>query len=344
MRPAFRSNQAAVAWIVLLLVLLFLPVVLDRVGLPPRVEAYKSVGTNAGRVGGVIRSIYENPDDAGIVFLGSSLLDAGIDRELMEQGLAQGGHRIPVEILAMNWPGLDLQYFLLRDYLSRHKVCLVVWNLPEPHSRAYDSPHIQSYRWIRFGEYADALAGLPLQYRLSLYGEMVLGAPRQALSMVRPNLIANEALQEDASLMHTGYNRSSFVVDQFKAPDAAQLLPPESSSLDVVGPAPGVYQMHFARRILALVKSHGCSLVLIHVPIDAEYGQSKIPELANWQQEFADPVRMIGIPSSGLFPGLDKERYLHFYRDAHFNQNGAQVFTRSILPAVRQAYEQTNGD
>jgi hypothetical protein len=335
MRPAFRTRQDALFWSLLLLTLLALPLLIDGIGLAPRVEAYKTVGTNAGTIGGVIRDIYGPQTNGDIVFLGSSLVEAGIDREMVSREFPGN-----VAVLALNWPGLDLQYFLLRDYLERRKVRLVVWNLPEPHSRAYDAPHIQAYRWIRWGEYQEALAGLPLSYRLSLYGEMVLGAPRQVLSRIRPNLEGSEALNVEPRQMFSGYNQAAFVRDAIEHPGVAHSLPPESATVTVVGPAPGAYQMHFARQIASLARQHGCAVVLLHMPIDAEYGQTTVPELDDWAKQLGGGLKLIGIPSAELFAGLDKTRFLHFYRDAHLNQNGAEAFTRAILPALREAYEQ----
>ena len=343
MRPAFRSRTAAICWAGGLFFLLTLPILLPLAGLPPRVEAYKTVGTNAGTIGSVLRDLDSRDTKTGVVFLGSSLVEAGIDRTLLEQNLDRQEKRpVTVALLALNWPGLDQEYFLLRDYLERRKVSLIVWNLPEPHSRAYDSPHVQAYRWIRYGEYGDSLWDLPLQYRLSIYGEMVLGAPRQLLSRLRPNLEGQEGMQVETALQRSGYSGKAFVPDDAPMAGTARLLPLNAEEVQVTGPAPGPYQMHFARRSAALAKEHNCTIVLLHVPTDTEAGDTRVPELADWKPLGVNGI--IAIPSTQLFPGFDRTRVMHFYRDSHLNQNGSQVFTRSILPAVREAYDQANRD
>ena len=343
MQPALRSDRSTLGLLILLTTLLLLPVLVFRLGPPPRIEAYKSMSVTTGTVGTVVGAIYKSPRDSDIVFLGSSLVFAGISAPSVQSALSQHLHRpANVQVLAMNWPGLDIQYFMLRDYLSLHRTRLIVWNLPEPHSRAYEYPHIQAYRWLRFGEYSDALAGLPLRFRLALYGETVLGAPRQLLSLVRPNLIGDEATAIDPTLARTGYLGAQFVADDALPADrtsAVQQIPLSSPSISVVGSAPGPYQMHFAGLIANLARKYNCTLLLLHVPLDAEFGDTRVPELADWDRQLDSRLTMIAVPSAQLFAGMDRSRFEHFYRDAHLNENGTRYFTEAIIPALLRAYD-----
>ena len=345
MQKALRSDRSALGLLLLLAVFLLAPVVLSWIGLPPRIEAYKSMSTAAGTVGTVVHSIYQSPPEGDIVFLGSSLVSAGISQQLVQDELSRHLQRpASVQILAMNWPGLDVQYFMLRDYLSAHKARLLVWNLPEPHSRAYDYPHVQAYRWMRYGEYADALDGLPFRFRAALYGEMVIGAPRQFLSLLRPNLVRGEGTIVNPALARTGYKNAKFVLDD-GSPDLrvnnALLLRLDSSEIAVRGPKPGPYQMHFARLILGLAKQNHCRAVLLHIPLDAEYNDTAVPELADWKAQLDPNLLMIAAPSARLFAGMDRTRFDHFYRDAHLNENGGRYFTQAVLPALQQAYDES---
>lgn len=345
MRPALRSDASAVCLVLMLMMLLLSPVLLSWLGLPPRSEAYKSISTSAGTVGAVIQAIDQSPRDADVVFLGSSLVSAGISQQAIRTSLSEHLHRdANVQVLAMNWPGLDVQYFMLRDYLNTHTTHLLVWNLPEPHARAYEYPHIQAYRWIRFGEYADALDGLSFRYRAALYGEMVIGAPRQFLSMVRPNLIRDEGKEVDPALARSGFMGEKFVEDDslLNAPRSnARLLSLDSNKISVRGPDPGPYQMHFARLIVEIARKHDCRIVLLHIPLDVEFGQKLIPELSDWKTRLAPDLSMLAAPSSDLFEGMDRPHFNHFYRDAHLNENGRRYFTQAILPAIEQAFDES---
>jgi len=345
MRPALRSDTSALCLASLLALILLLPVLLLWGGLPPRSEAYKSMSTASATVGTVIQAIYQSPPEGDIVFLGSSLVSAGISQSTVSLALSEHLHRdVSVQVLAVNWPGLDVQYFMLRDYLNAHKAHLLVWNLPEPHSRAYEYPQIQAYRWMRFGEYSDALRGLPINYRLALYGEAVIGAPRQFLSVLRPNLIRDEGTAIDPKLARSGYLGAQFIQDNSlpKSPaNEAMLVSLNSPDIAVKGPAPGPYQMHFAKLIVKLAKQHNCRVVLLHIPLDAEFNDTSIPELSDWRAELGPDLTMIGAPASRLFSGMDHSHFDRFYRDAHLNENGTHYFTQAILPALLHSYNES---
>jgi len=336
----------AVAYLLLLCLFLLLPPLLYRAGLPPRSEAYKSITSHVGSIGEIVRAIYQDRSDGDIVFLGSSLTNAAISQPTVHSALAAHlGRSAHTAVLALNWQGVDLQYYMLRDYLSTHKLRLLVWNLPQPHSRVFDQPHRAAFSFIRFGEYPDALDGLAFHYRVALFAEMVLGAPRQVLSRLRPNRLGPEAMDLNLEISHLGYYSQPFVEDSLP-PAVPQrdtdLLDLNSPLLRVEGPGLGPYNLHFARKILALAASHGCTVLLLHIPLDAEIGLRTVPEIADWSVELHTDSRILAIPSADFFPGMDKSRVLHFYRDRHLNGNGRTAFTNRIIPSLLRAYDQAN--
>src|ERR1035437_771600 len=170
---------------------------------------------------------------------------------------------------------MDLQYFLLRDYLNRHHAGLVVWNLPVPGSRSLE-PHVEAFRWVRFGEYSDALSGLPLRYRMALYSDMVLGAPRELLSHLRSNLLSKDEINNQLLPEKAGYYGRPFVpepVDSAMIPtlDQSYEVPPYPL-VHVTGKPLTPYEEHFARKIMELAKEKHTEIVLLHIPIDSEQG------------------------------------------------------------------------
>src|SRR6516162_3063356 len=130
MRPAFKSTASAAIFCAMLLLLLALPFVTLWIGHPSREQAYADMlGETSGQLGMAIRTTFSDPGDADILLLGSSLLEAGVDIPTLETALsAHLGRPARIKILALNWQGLDEQYFLLRDYLSDHKAKLILWN------------------------------------------------------------------------------------------------------------------------------------------------------------------------------------------------------------------------
>src|SRR6185503_18812143 len=112
----------------------------------------------------------------------------GIDAPLVQRELTRAlGRPARVLTFGMNFPGIDLQYVLLRDFLERRKARMVVFSMPTARHIS-DSPHVFAYRFMRYGEDVQALEGLSVRNRAALYAGEVLGAPRQFLSLLRPNL------------------------------------------------------------------------------------------------------------------------------------------------------------
>jgi hypothetical protein len=347
MLPVFRSKLSVLSFCILLIALLGLPLVTGWIGHPSREQAYAGMSTEVGPIGAHMREVFDDPSDADILFVGSSLVRAGVDEQTIERGLsAHTGHPAHIAFLSFNWQGLDLQYFLLRDYLKTHHTKLIVWNLPVPGSRNL-IPHVEAFRWVRFGEYSDALSGLPLNYRLALYSDMVLGAPRELLSHLRPNLLSKTETDERILSESTGYYGSAFVpehVDPVSTPPInTSFEPAPYAFVKATGTPLNAYEDHFAEKILALARQNGVKLALLHIPIDTERGLSYMPERSNWPVALSTDAPMIGVPSAILFRGIDKDHFDNFYRDQHFNSNGSLLFTESILPAVLKAYDTQDG-
>ncbi len=346
MLPAFRSTSSALVFCGLLIVLLSLPFATEWIGHPSREQAYAALSENAGSVGQQAEAISSDSRDADVLFLGSSLTRAAIDLPALESALsAHLGRPAHVSMLGMNWQGMDLQYFLLRDYLSTHHPGLIVWNLPAPGSRMLE-PHIMAYRWVRFGEYSDALSGLPLRFRLALYGDMVLGAPRELLSRLRPNLLSQEEMQPAINPSRLGYYGAKFVPELANSttsslPNSSYEEPPYTL-VRAEGKSLNRYDLHFAMKTLELARNEHIKIALLHIPIDSEQGLDYMPEREDWPSTLHARVPIVGVPSAVLFNKIDHLRFYHFYRDQHFNSNGEAIFTQAMIPAILKAYDERN--
>ena len=347
MLPAFRSNTSIICFCLLLIGILASPVLLSWAGLPSREQTYKGITDEAGRVGVQTRQIFYDSGDSDVVLLGSSLVWKGINPEVLQEKLsAHLGRPAHITVLAMNWQGIDLQYFLLRDYLTRHKTSLVVWNLPAPGSRMFE-PHIEANYWVRYGEYSDALRGLPLRMRLALYADMVLGVPRQLVAKLRPNQLSPQEFASDSWNNRLGYYGAPYVEDHLPS----QTIPTkdvvvssaEGPEIHISGPALDPYELHFAKKIVELLKEHHTDVVFLHVPIDLERNMKKMPELEDWSSVLGVDAPMLGISSAELFQGVSDKRFYHFYIDQHFNENGRELYTESIAPGLLKAYDQSRG-
>jgi hypothetical protein len=78
---------------------------------------------------------------------------------------------------------------------------------------------------------------------------------------------------------------------------------------------------------------------MLHVPEDTEKGMTHIPERMYWPDVIGLPsAPVIGISSAKLFSATPAAEIDNYYYDQHFNDNGKELFTRAITPAVLSLY------
>jgi hypothetical protein len=348
MFPAIWSNRHAIALILVLGILLTLPVLMHVIGLPPRARVYSGIRVETGTGPLDEYNVFEENGPVDVLFVGSSLLVRGVDIGHIEQELSrQLGRPARVRRLSLKWQGLDMQYMLMKDFLEHRKAAMVIMDMPTD-ALIGDTPHIQAYRWMRWGEFPQSTEGLSFRNRLAIYGAEVLGAPRQVVNYLRPNrLVQNPALVQklgsQSEYGNVGYYGGPFV-DEPRLPPA---LAPESilshgasdPNFDFDGRPLGPYHQHWAREIGNLAKRYDIPFVLIHVPEDTEKGSARVPERMYWPEVIGLPsTPIIGIPSATLFRETPADQVKNYYYDQHFNDNGKELFTRAITPTILDIY------
>jgi hypothetical protein len=350
MYPAFRTTRSVLLLGAAIVFLLTLPMILSWIGPPSREATFSSVSDYAGAVGYEATVLYKDQADADVLFVGSSMVREGIAIDRLQKTLSERtGHPVHVVELVMNWPGVDSQYYMLRDYLQHHHAKLIVWNLPQE-GASRNEPHRQAYRWLRYGQYSDSLSGLPPIYRTYLYGDMVLGAPRELLSYFRSDLIGDDERSIDAYYRflnvdpkrEVGFNGSTFIADSLPSVTLSQMVAPITSNEIQVKESPiGAYELHFLRKFVELAEQNDAPIVFIHMPEAREFGSATIPCIAPWDKMFGPNYKMIGAPSAVLFNNVSKERFRHFYvDDHHLNKNGKTWFTDQIASPVAEIYRE----
>jgi len=345
--PAFVSNRQAWGFVALVAILLLSPVVLRIAGLPSRAETYKATTLEAGDYPFLEQQMFEEHSDLDVVFVCSSLLAAAIDAPTFQHELSRHlGREANVVLLGTNWQGMDLQYVLLRDLLDHRRARMVVMSMPIPEFTS-DRPHVQAYRWLRFGDFPEVLSGLPALSKTILYGDYVLGSPRQWLSRVRPSRV-------DPALTHSrtfgthykdiGYYGAPFVTEDRTAPaiPAQDMIyaPDTAAKFNFHGKPLGPYQLHFAQALAGPIQQSGAWLTLVHVTEADERGSSEIPERMYWPDIVPAPMSIAGVPDSVLFAGKTDEQYYRYFFDQHMNTNGKMLFTRAITPALISIYDE----
>lgn len=358
MAPAFSSPRQAGAFALLLTVVLALPWLGARWGLPPRQAVYSSMSWLQGDYPYMARQIFEERGDIDVAFLGSSHLWAGIDAPYVQQQLGEALGR-PATVVVFGWAysGLDGVYTVARDLLAHRKVRLLV---------IYDDvgpnwPHQHSWRWARFGESDSGIGGLPARTQLSYYYGAIVGMPRNLLNRLRPN--GAMLGQRD----QPPYPGASFPPEtggallarrSFDGQGAFQDFVPRNSTTpaDVLVHQPAnqdafrfqarpvpPFQTHFAQLLRALVREKKFALVCLNIPVLGDHGATAIPNSRLWLDWLREDAALAGVVPTRFFDNLSAEQArLLFQNDTHLNVNGAKYYTRLITPAILQFHAQAN--
>ena len=339
--PPFKTRGQALAMLLALCGTMALPVVLPFLGVPSRLELYRSLPVSTGPFNFIAHEIYEEDGPIDVVFIGSSTLWSAIDARQVERVLSERlGRPAVVRVLAANWPGDDLTYVLLRDLLAHRKVKFVVLGMPFP-NQANDRPHVQAFRWLRLGDDPLIFEGSSLRSRAAVYASTVLGAPRQLLTRLRPNRPTSthdEGINLGAQLGEHGFHGAAYVRFE-RAPPAISAAEATGRSaaagwFRVTNTRLGPYQLHFAKLIGELLKAHQVRAAAIHVPMWSDRASPTVNQAMDWNEVVGVPMPIIGAPGAVMFSELSASEQELLYYDEHLNRNGAEFFTRALTPAI----------
>jgi hypothetical protein len=335
------SRRVAALYCLLLIGVLLGPLLLRGLGRPTRREVYREMSGRGGNFAAIERELFDRSGDVEMLFVGSSVIWAGIDTPQVDTALrARHGEQGRALTLACNWRSEDMTYVLLRDFFARRRAKNVVVSM-----RVYeqsDDPHPYSQRFMIVGDDPVMVAGLSFAQRARLYAAAVMGSPRHILGLLRPNLIEPPDVLEEqlrgASMARLGFQGAAY--------QPSRPMPPVLAPDDLVYSGRtrqrfsfrkqplGSYQLHFVRRVQALAKEHGAKLVLLHVTTWEERADTTVVERMPWPAVLGEDVPLIGVPGATLFAGMNDDEIKTLYYDSHLNANGATYFTAAIMPAL----------
>ena len=329
---------------------LTLPVTLQVVGLRPKSEVYRGVPFESGKFPLMGHQFFEEKGDIDLLIFGASLLRYAVDSQAVSAALStRFGRPATVVVAGAGWAGYDMQYLLLRDLLEHRQAHAILMAIPvaQPDSHF---PHILLYRMFRLGDAPGFFDGLSMRERAAIYGEVVLGAPRQALSLLRPNQL--RAGELDPARVdpetRTGYFGKPFIEDGREPPALPASLvvySPATASQFLIENRPlNGYQTHFINRMAALLREHHVRTLVFNVPRDNEKGLTVVRERLYWPAVFGPDTKMAGIPSATLFQGVSDEDFYRFYLDEHFNTNGRRYYTTAMLPTLLSLCARSSND
>src|SRR5215472_13514960 len=145
MAPPFATRAQAVGFCAFVVFILALPAVFHRLHAPTHEQRLATAPVRAGPYSFLHEQIYEKTSDLDLAFVGDSQMWAAIDTPAVAEAMTkQLGRPARVVSLGWNWHGEDLTFYVLRDFLARRKVGMVVLRLPREGDRI-KGPHPQSF-------------------------------------------------------------------------------------------------------------------------------------------------------------------------------------------------------
>lgn len=344
MLPAFSSNRHALCFAIALAAFLTLPITLHCIGGVSLEQSYRGISERAGAYGYIRAEMFDESKPVDVLFCGSSLLRSGVDPEIVQAGMSRAlGREATVVVLPQSWQGPDLNYYVARDFMERRRTRILVLAAPAlvHHS---SEPHVQLFRVVRYGDHPGALDGLGFRSLAATYGEFVLGAPRQALNLLRPNLADVGAKLHRNLGSRVGYMGSPFIPRPSDPPalDASAFLTTDGKNPAFRFDSPELndYQFHYLRKTVELVRQHGALLVLVHMPSPSERGRDIVPWQRRSTELFGPNVVLAAIPSASMFRNVPPDQVLDYFQDEHLNANGMALFTKEFTPALIKLYEE----
>jgi hypothetical protein len=180
MRPAFSSPLQAIAFAILLLLLLLAPALAGKKLLPSRQEIYSSVWWADGDYPFFYQQIFEEKSDIDVLFIGASHTHTAYLTPYVQEQLSKAlGRPAVARTMGWGWTGYDQLYFISQDLLAHRKVKLLFFD--DYYDYGGDVPHPLAPRVFRFGDNAGALDGLPFNFKATYYFASIAGMPRNLL-------------------------------------------------------------------------------------------------------------------------------------------------------------------
>jgi hypothetical protein len=362
MRSAFSSIRSAVAFALLLLFLLSLPLAIGKKLLPPRAQSYAAQSWGNGPYPYIQQQLFEEKGDIDIAFIGSSHILHCLDARRLQTELSRKlGRPATVRVIGWGGAGFDAIYFVAKDLLERRKVrTLVFYDDHNPENRNNKSP-----AWFRFSDDAAALTGLPLAEQGYFYFASLLGMPRNLLCLVRPNLPAdlqttnywqthygsvNVAANLGSTASELGFTEIDadptrpfypFTPQNGVTADNAVIFSPTTQTNFSFASQPlPAWELHFMRLFADLARQHGTRLVLLNIPVLSDLSEPKLDERAFWPKIFGPNLVLLGVPPPRFFHGLtDADAHKLYFNPGHLNKNGQAYFTSLVLPDLLHIYE-----
>ena len=346
LEPAFKTNVGAVWFLVLVVFALVLPKIITSTDLISRRHSYEILPESLGAYSFMSDEVFEKKEELDILFIGTSIIWNGVDTPQVQQALSEHlGRPAHAVTFGYSFNSFDISYSLLKDLLERRRVRLVVLSIPR---LTYpEGPSATAFKFLRYDENPEIVAGLSLESKISLYACSVLRSPRDLLTIARPNLPVESRYAETfgAFKREVGIGEDPRTFERFAPPvpllQSTDLIYSDSTKdlFKFTNTRIPAHQDYYLEKVVELLRENRVPFAILNVPQYSERHRDKVVELENWQERFGTDIPLMGIPPTTLFAGLSEKEVEKLHSDhEHFNLNGCELYTDAILPAILEVY------
>lgn len=347
LRPAFSSSAAALVFAGLIAFALLLPVLIGMTGAITRERSYEIMSEKHGAYAFIGSEIFDKRGDIDVLFIGSSIQWNAVDTPQVQRELSAAiGRPAKVVSFGFNFNGIDVPYVMLRDLLAQRRVRLVVFSIPR--LSIVDGPNATAYKFLRFGEYPEVTAPLPVKYKAALYAGTVLRSPHDLLSLLRETRSRPSKLASDlgANKVEVGMGDDPEKFSRFVPPapvfasDELLLTEATRAEFQFTNEELPKYQEHYLNELVDFLRTQKVPLVVLNVPQYNERSNGRVIERFDFAARFDPSIPLIGVSPARLFNGLSAEEIERLHGDRyHFNANGNEFFTSAVMPALIDVFD-----
>jgi hypothetical protein len=299
--------------------------------------AYDTTPEDGGPYPYFSRVLFDDNSPLDAAILGSSLEMVGINPSIIQDELLRlTGERHKIALLASNWRGEDLLYFLARDLLANRRVGILIIGVPH-YGSTRSVPHpLASYWW--------PLQDVSWNSDAAVIALATVGIPRRVLLKALPPVRVRPRLgpEFDGGIdVGAGFKGKPF--EKIEGLSIAPRLPASatfhltrSTELDRSVVPLNEFQLTYLRRIAELAEAHGTKVALLQVPIYSGRLSQTIETRSNILDVVKEQTPYLGIVPARLWNsrprGSEVEQY---YYDDHLNLNGRTYFSYELVSAFK---------
>lgn len=341
------KNKRVLSFSLIILFFLILPIVLDVLEIPSNSDRFKSLPSNdLGHPSPYIfiaNELTTSNEPVDILILGSSFGWTGLDASIIAECLSKEIDRnAKVLNFCSNWRGDDQYFILLRELLKKREVKLVLITQPVWSIQQQYTWHFRTSHYMRFSDNY-LLSGLSTIDKITWYGHLVLGAPRQLLSAIRPNIRPNKIPHSEtfgSMLKKKGFNGEMF--ENFE-PEVNNDIYQTTGSIESVDEFVDLnhtfpeFQTFWMKKIRDTLNINKVSHAQISIPIWSHRNDKEIKRSASLNDIYQ--CDLIGITPYKLFGEMKLQEQKLFFYNEHMNYNGAKYFTKSVIKKIIEYYK-----